>query len=600
MVSDASKKRGAQKKAAAAAKRGGKAAAASSKAVAAETAAENGSASVDNLANGVGELQISDRTCTGVLCSHPLSRDVRIESLSLTFHGHELIVDSELELNYGRRYGLLGLNGCGKSTLLTAIGYRELPIPEHMDIYHLSREIEASDMSSLEAVICCDEERLKLEKEAEALAGQDDGGGERLDHIYERLEALDASTAEKRAAEILYGLGFSKKMQEKKTRDFSGGWRMRIALARALFMNPTILLLDEPTNHLDLEACVWLEEMLKKFDRILVVVSHSQDFLNGVCTNIIHMQNKKMKIYTGNYDQYVQTRKELEENQMKQYKWEQEQIASMKEYIARFGHGSAKLARQAQSKEKTLAKMERGGLTEKVSRDSVLVFRFSDVGKLPPPVLQFVEVTFGYTPDNLIYKNIDFGVDLDSRVALVGPNGAGKSTLLKLMVGDLVPQDGMVRRHNHLKIAQFHQHLAEKLDMEMSALHYMIKEYPGNEEEKMRAAVGKFGLSGKAQVMPMKNLSDGQRSRVVFAWLAFRQPHLLLLDEPTNHLDIETIDSLADALNEWDGGMVLVSHDFRLINQVAREIWVCENQAVTKWEGDIMDFKRHLKSNAGL
>ncbi|XP_019188942.1 PREDICTED: ABC transporter F family member 1-like [Ipomoea nil] len=600
MVSDASKRRGAQKKAAAAAKRGGKAAAASSKAVAAETAAENGSASVNNLANGVEELQISDRTCTGVLCSHPLSRDIRIESLSLTFHGHELIVDSELELNYGRRYGFLGLNGCGKSTLLTAIGCRELPIPEHMDIFHLSREIEASDMSSLEAVICCDEERLKLEKEAEALAGQDDGGGEQLDRIYERLEALDVSTAEKRAAEILYGLGFSKKMQEKKTRDFSGGWRMRIALARALFMNPTILLLDEPTNHLDLEACVWLEETLKKFERILVVVSHSQDFLNGVCTNIIHMQNKKLKIYTGNYDQYVQTRADLEENQMKQYKWEQEQIASMKEYIARFGHGSAKLARQAQSKEKTLAKMERGGLTEKVARDKVLVFRFHDVGKLPPPVLQFVEVTFGYTPDNLIYKNIDFGVDLDSRIALVGPNGAGKSTLLKLMVGDLGPLDGMVRRHNHLKIAQFHQHLAEKLDMEMSALQYMIKEYPGNEEEKMRGAVGKFGLTGKAQVMPMKNLSDGQRSRVVFAWLAFRQPHLLLLDEPTNHLDIETIDSLADALNEWDGGMVLVSHDFRLINQVAREIWVCENQAVTKWEGDIMDFKRHLKSNAGL
>nr|GFC70377.1 ABC transporter F family member 1 [Tanacetum cinerariifolium] len=220
----------------------------------------------------------------------------------------------------------------------------------------------------------------------------DDGGGEALERVYERLEAMDASTAEKRAAEILNGLGFNKKMQEKKTRDFSGGWRMRIALARALFMNPTILLLDEPTNHLDLEACVWLEETLKKFERILVVVSHSQDFLNGVCTNIIHMQNKKLKFYTGNFDQYVQTRSELEENQMKQYKWEQDQIASMKEYIARFGHGSAKLARQAQSKEKTLAKMERGGLTEKVARDKVLVFRFTDVGKLPPPVLQFVEV----------------------------------------------------------------------------------------------------------------------------------------------------------------------------------------------------------------
>ncbi|XP_020214367.1 ABC transporter F family member 1 [Cajanus cajan] len=591
MVSDASKMKAAQKKAAAAAKRGGKAAA---------KKGATSSKAADKVANGIADIQISDRTCTGVLCSHPLSRDIRIESLSVTFHGHDLIVDSELELNYGRRYGLLGLNGCGKSTLLTAIGCRELPIPDHMDIYHLSREIEASDMSALEAVISCDEERLQLEKEAEELAAQDDGGGESLERIYERLDALDAATAEKRAAEILHGLGFDKQMQAKKTRDFSGGWRMRIALARALFMNPTILLLDEPTNHLDLEACVWLEENLKKFERILVVISHSQDFLNGVCTNIIHMQNKKLKLYTGNYDQYVQTRSELEENQMKQYKWEQEQIASMKEYIARFGHGSAKLARQAQSKEKTLAKMERGGLAEKVVRDKVLVFRFTDVGKLPPPVLQFVEVAFGYTPDNLIYKNIDFGVDLDSRVALVGPNGAGKSTLLKLMTGELMPSDGMVRRHNHLRIAQYHQHLAEKLDMEMSALQYMIKEYPGNEEEKMRAAIGKFGLSGKAQVMPMKNLSDGQRSRVIFAWLAFRQPQMLLLDEPTNHLDIETIDSLAEALNEWDGGMVLVSHDFRLINQVAHEIWICADQSVTRWEGDIMEFKQHLKAKAGL
>ncbi|KAL5231415.1 hypothetical protein ABZP36_030191 [Zizania latifolia] len=589
MVSDASKKKAAQKKAAAAAKRGAKTSSSSSS-----------SSSADKAANGVAALNLSDRTCTGVLASHPLSRDIHIESLSLTFHGHDLIVDSELELNYGRRYGLLGLNGCGKSTLLTSIGCRELPIPEHMDIYHLSSEIEASDMSALEAVICCDEEKMKLEKEAEILSAQDDGGGDALDRIYERLEALDASTAEKRAAEILFGLGFNKQMQAKKTQDFSGGWRMRIALARALFMKPTILLLDEPTNHLDLEACVWLEETLKNFDRILVVISHSQDFLNGVCTNIIHMQSKKLKLYTGNYDQYVQTRSELEENQMKQYKWEQEQISSMKEYIARFGHGSAKLARQAQSKEKTLAKMERGGLTEKVARDKILVFRFTDVGKLPPPVLQFVEVAFGYTPDNLIYKNLDFGVDLDSRIALVGPNGAGKSTLLKLMTGELAPLDGMVRRHNHLRIAQYHQHLAEKLDLDMPALQYMMREYPGNEEEKMRAAIGKFGLSGKAQVMPMKNLSDGQKSRVIFAWLAYRQPQLLLLDEPTNHLDIETIDSLAEALNEWDGGLVLVSHDFRLINQVAQEIWVCEKQAVTRWEGDIMDFKEHLRSRAGL
>ncbi|KAH9325212.1 hypothetical protein KI387_005390, partial [Taxus chinensis] len=257
MVSDASKQRAAAKKAAAAAKRGAKSAvvvAPKSEAAPSKSsdASQNGktSASVDKAADEMAAMAISDRTCTGVLCSHPLSRDIHIESLSVTFHGHELIFDSELELNYGRRYGLLGLNGCGKSTLLTALGFRELPIPEHMDIYHLTREIEATDMTSLEAVMNCDEERLKLEKEAEALAGQDDGGGEALDRIYERLELLDAATAEKRAAEILFGLGFTKKMQAKMTRDFSGGWRMRIALARALFMNPTILLLDEPTNHL--------------------------------------------------------------------------------------------------------------------------------------------------------------------------------------------------------------------------------------------------------------------------------------------------------------------------------------------------------------
>lgn len=202
---------------------------------------------------------------------------------------------------------------------------------------------------------------------------------------------------------------------------------------------------------------MWLESTLSKFERILVVVSHSQDFLNGVCTNIIHMFQKKLKFYSGNYDQYMQTRRELEENQMKQYRWEQEQIKDMKEYIARFGHGSAKLARQAQSKEKTLAKMERGGLTEKVQVDRQLSFKFTDVGKLPPPVLQFVDVSFAYSPDHVIYNNIDFGVDLDSRIALVGPNGAGKSTLLKLMTREIMPTEGDVRRHNHLKIGQYHQ-----------------------------------------------------------------------------------------------------------------------------------------------
>ena len=343
---------------------------------------------------------------------------------------------------------------------------------------------------------------------------------------------------------------------------------------------------------------MWLEEELKNYKRILVLISHSQDFLNGVCTNIIHLFKKQLTTYTGNYDTYVQTRIELETNQTKRYQWEQDQIAHMKNYIARFGHGSAKLARQAQSKEKTLQKMVDSGLTERVLADKTLSFFFPDCGKIPPPVLSVQEVFFKYKNDTeWIYKNLDFGIDLDSRIALVGPNGAGKSTLLKLIDSQILPTKGLIRRNSHLKIGRYHQHLSEELDLNLSALEFMMKKFPEIKEiEEMRRIVGRYGLSGRQQICPMKNLSDGQRCRVVFAWLAYQCPHLLLLDEPTNHLDIETIDALAEALNEFQGGMILVSHDFRLINQVAQEIWVCEHQKVTKWKGDILSYKSYLKN----
>jgi len=350
-----------------------------------------------------------------------------------------------------------------------------------------------------------------------------------------------------------------------------------------------------------------LEEELKDYPRILVIVSHSQDFLNGVCNSIIHFQDKKLKYYGGNYDAYVQTRMELEENQMKKYKWEQDQIAHMKNYIARFGHGSAKLARQAQSKEKTLKKMVDGGLTEKVITDKTVSFYFPSCGTIPPPVIMVQNVSFQYAEGKKwIYKNLDFGVDLDTRVALVGPNGAGKSTLLKLISGEIHPTDGLIRRNTHLKIGRYHQHLADQLDLDMSALDYMLHCYPEiKDREAMRKIVGRYGLTGLQQTCPIRNLSDGQRCRVTFAWLAWQTPHLLLLDEPTNHLDIETIDALAEAINEFEGGMILVSHDFRLISQVTEEIWLCEKETITKWDGDILSYKKRLskenhKSSAKL
>merc|ERR1712045_689826 len=442
-------------------------------------------------------------------------------------------------------------------------------------------------------------ERIKLEKLAEELATcEDDESQEYLMAVYERLDDIGADTAESRAAHLLMGLQFTPAMQNKQCKDFSGGWRMRIALARALFLRPHLLLLDEPTNHLDLEACVWLEEELKEYKTILLIVSHSQDFLNGVCNNIMHFEQQRLKSYGGNYDTFMRTKMELEESQMKQYNWEQDQIAHMKNYIARFGHGSAKLARQAQSKEKTLAKMVAEGLTEKVASQHSVSFYFLSCGEIPPPVIMVENVSFRYNENTeYIYKNLEFGCDLDTRLALVGPNGAGKSTLLKLIYGDLIPSEGMVRRNNHLKIGRYHQHLHELLEMDLSPLDYMMKKFPEvKERDEMRKIIGRYGITGKQQTAPIKQLSDGQKCRVVFAWLAWQSPHMLLLDEPTNHLDMETIDALGDAINNYEGGLVLVSHDFRLINQVADTIWICEKETVTEWNGDIGAYKDHLKA----
>lgn len=533
---------------------------------------------------------------SGMLESLPLARDLKIGKFSTQIGGRNLIADTTLELNWGARYGLIGTNGCGKSIMLQCLGKRLVPIPNHMDVYLLDQEVPASDLTAVEAIMSeLAEDVARLEAEAEALA--DDGTPEsedRLTDIYEQLGDMDPEIARVRASKILHGLGFDAAMQQKACKDFSGGWRMRISLAKALWIKPAILLLDEPTNHLDLEACVWLEDYLKNYNRILLLISHSQDFLNNVCTDIIHIYNGELVPYGGNYDQYMKTRGEKEEAQMKRFQWEQDQIKHMKEYIGRFGSGNAKMASQAKSKEKVLFKMEERGLTESVINEKHLSFEFANVPVLPPPVLAFHEVGFGYTRDKLLYKGLDFGVDLDSRIALVGPNGVGKSTLLKLMVGTNVPVEGQVKAHQHLKIGYFHQHLNDQLDETISPLEYMMKTFDEKDAQVMRRVIGRFGVTGKEQTTPIKILSDGIKTRVVLAAIAYREPHMLLLDEPTNHLDMESIDALADAINGFNGGLILVSHDFRLISQVANELWICTPNGINTFKGDIAAYKQTL------
>lgn len=533
---------------------------------------------------------------------HPNSRDIRVSNMTIVLSGKVLFQETDLQLSWGQRYGLIGPNGCGKSILMTIIGKRLIPLPANLDSFLLVSEVGPLEISALECVLSVDQEKKKLEATVaqieELITGEDNAEQEelntRLCEVYERLEEMDASALEAKAGQILFGLGFDTAMQNKKCKDFSGGWRMRIALARALLCSPDLLILDEPTNHLDVEAVIWLERHLATFRKILLLCSHSQDFMNNVCTQIIRVHKKKLEYFGGNYDQYCETREELEKSQMQRYEWEQDQINHMKDFIARFGHGTRKMAMQAQSREKVLKKMEEAGLTEKVETDKTLKMRFPDPGTIPPPVLMLSNVSFGYPGCPLLYENVDFGVDLDSRIALVGPNGAGKTTLLKLLCGELIPTKGAIRPHPHLRMARYTQHFVDTLDLTVTPLEYFQRLYPESSLNELRISLGRFGISGEQQSQVIAEHSDGIKSRIVFAYLATKSPHILVLDEPTNFLDINMIDSLAIALREFPGGVILVSHDMRLISQVADVIYECDHKKITKFPGDIMAYKSML------
>jgi len=414
---------------------------------------------------------------------------------------------------------------------------------------------------------------------------------------------------------LLTGLGFDVNMQNKPTSEYSGGWRMRIALAKALFLKPDLLLLDEPTNHLDVHALTWLEYFLSAWDRTVLIVSHDRGFLNKVTTATMFIHGKRLRYYGGNYDTFLKVRAEHRAMNAAHAKQNDRRVAHLKSFIARFGHGAKNLAKQAQSRMKMLQKLQ-DEPCEVDFDDPYLKLDFPSATPLPPPCISVTNAAFAYPladgtiPSTPLYRKCDFGLDCQSRVAIVGPNGAGKSTFLKLLTGEIQPTEGHVGRHAKLRIAKFTQHHIEMMDPEKTSVNHMRDlTAEGVSIEEARRYLGRFGLSGDLALNPIGVLSGGQKSRLAFAELAYRSPHLLLLDEPTNHLDLETIEALAMALNHFDGGVVFVSHDERLIEMVSDELWVVdrgkngEPGTVTVWHSSYEEYKEKLQKefvDAGL
>ena len=504
--------------------------------------------------------------------------DIKLDKFSIAAKGKDLFKDASLLIAAGRRYGLVGPNGHGKTTLLRHIGNRALQIPPNIDVLYCEQEVVATDKTALETVLESDVVRTELlNEEKELLEKQEEGKDvtERLGEVYEELRAIGADQAEPKARRLLAGLGFNKEMQNRPTNKFSGGWRMRVSLARALFIEPTLLMLDEPTNHLDLNAVIWLDNYLQNWKKTLLVVSHDQSFLDNVCTDIIHLDQCKLWYYKGNYSMFKKMEQQKRRERIKEWEKQEKRLKELK------SAGQSKKKAEAKQKEaltrkqqKNQSKMQKQNdddqgpveLLEK-PREYIVKFRFPETSQLQPPILGLYNVSFNYDGQPALFKNVDFGIDMESRVAIVGPNGVGKSTFLKLLMGDLTPTRGEARRNLRLKIGRFDQHSGEHLTAEESPAEYLQRLFD-LPVEKARRQLGSFGLQSHAHTVKMKDLSGGQKSRVALAELTLSAPDVIILDEPTNNLDIESIDALAEAISEYEGGVIIVSHDERLIRFV--------------------------------
>ena len=517
-----------------------------------------------------------------------------IRDLTLRMAGRPLLEGASLQVDTGRKIGLVGRNGAGKSTLIRAIlgevatDGGEIRLAARARLGHVAQEAPAGDESLLEVVLAADTERASLLAELEAGAE-----GTRAAEIHERLIAIRADAAPARAATILSGLGFDAAAQARPSREYSGGWRMRVSLARALFLEPELLLLDEPTNHLDLEAALWLEEWLRKFSGAAIVISHDRGMLDRCVDAIAHLDQRRITLYPGNFESFVRIRTERQAQQAAQNAKITAQRAHMQAFVDRF-RAKATKARQAQSRLKALEKLP---AIESIVEDVATRFAFPEPEELSPPILQIGKGVVGYG-ERVVLRGLDIRLDQEDRVALLGANGNGKSTLAKLVAGRMAPMAGEMHRDRRLRVGYFAQHQAEELNPEGTPLSHMQEALPRATETQCRSQLARFGLDADRAETRVTALSGGEKARLLLALTTREAPHLLILDEPTNHLDIDAREALVKALADYQGAVLLISHDPHLVELVADRLWLVADGTVTPFEGDLEDYRAHLAERA--
>ncbi len=516
-----------------------------------------------------------------------------------------LLSDIDLVIQSGWRLGVIGRNGCGKSSLFAALQGRlesdagELEMSGKLRLASVAQETPALPDAAIDYVLAGDEE-LAAAINDEAEAG-DRGDMEAMAKAHHRIEELNGYDGRARAGRLLHGLGFPPETHERAVQEFSGGWRGRLNLARALMCPSDLLLLDEPTNHLDLDAVLWLEEWLRRYQGTLLIISHDREFLDGVITHTLHLNDGKARLYTGNYSAFERLRAEQLRQQQISHEREQAERAHLQSFIDRFKAKATK-AKQAQSRMKRLEKLAG---TEAVRAERPFSFQFPAPGRLPDSMLQLEGITAGYLADpsthadevaNIVLADVRFSIEAGERIGLLGPNGAGKSTLVKTLVGELEPFGGERKVHKDLKIGYFAQHTVESLREGASPLDHLLDKAPGVATQVMRDFLGTWNFAGDRAFESVDGFSGGERARLALALIAWDKPNLLLLDEPTNHLDLDMREALADALADFDGALVLVSHDRHLLGMVCDSFWRVADGEVAPFDGDLDDYARWLKT----